>query len=110
MKHPDPTADTLSRQAEFLRNLDDNYVACRQGHRLPPLAFTKAGKLPKGVRAIGPFAGNVYELIRVCPSCGLEVGLSTGPGGKLLEHKSRRRYPKGYLAKGIGRISPAMAR
>jgi hypothetical protein len=40
----------------------------------------------------------------------MQVGLYTGPGGRLLEDKPRRRYPKGYLAKGMGRIHPLMAR
>jgi len=96
-------------QAKFVMGLDDNYIACRQRHQLPPLAFTKTGKLPKGVYAVGPYANGVYDLVRICPSCGLLVSLYTGAGGKLLEAKGRRRYPPGYLAKGMGRIPSRLA-
>jgi hypothetical protein len=105
-----PTEDDLARQEKFLADMDDSYVACRQQHDLPRLAFTKSGKLPKGIEAVGPYRDGTFDLIRRCASCGMQVGLYTGPGGRLLEDKPRRRYPKGYLAKGMGRIHPRMAR
>jgi hypothetical protein len=103
------TEDDLARQQKFLENLDDKYVACRQQHVLPRLAFTKSGTIPAGIRVVGPYRDGTFDLIRVC-ACGMEVSLFTGKGGRLIEDKPRRRYPKGYLAKGIGRIHPGMAR
>jgi hypothetical protein len=103
------TEDDLARQQKFLENLDDKYVACRQQHVLPRLAFTKSGTIPAGIRVVGPYRDGTFDLIRVC-ACGMEVSLFTGKGGRLIEDKPRRRYPPGYLAKGIGRIHPGMAR
>ena len=97
-------------QLKFVRGQDDEHVACRQGHELPRFAPTKSGRIPKGIRAVGPYADGTFDLIRVCSSCGLELSMYSGPGGRLIENKPRRKYPKGYLAKGMGRIPPKLAR
>ena len=97
-------------QLKFVRGQDDEFVACRQGHELPRFAPTKSGRIPKGIRAVGPYPDGTFDLIRVCPSCTMEVAMYSGPGGRLIENKPRRKYPHGYLAKGMGRIPPSLAR
>ena len=98
-------------QLTFLRNLDDEFVACRQGHELPRLAPTRSGRLPKGIRAVGPYRNGVFDLKLTCASCGLEISMLTGARGAGVDaSKPRRKYPHGYLAKGIGRIAPGLAR
>lgn len=108
-KRNTPEPGNAEKQIEFLWDASDEFIACRQQHDLPKFAPTKRGGIPRGMRAVGPYADGSYDLIRVCSSCGLEVGMYTGPGGVLMENKPRRKYPQGYLAKGIGRVSKRRA-
>lgn len=97
------------RQAKFVYDLPDDYVACRQGHDLPPFAFGKTGRLPRGISAIGPYRDGSYDILRTCNRCKLILAYHTGTDGRVLEWKPRRKYPQGFLAKGMGRISRTLA-
>ena len=104
-----PTHEDVSTQVAFLGNLAPGYLACRQSHRVPRFAPTRNGRVPAGITMIGPYADGTFDVLRRCESCGLVLVNHTNRDGVMLEGRPRRRYPQGFLAKGIGRISRTLA-
>lgn len=104
-----PISEDIDRQVAFLDGLPNGYLGCRQQHRIPRFAPTKSGRLPAGITAIGPYSDGTFDVLRRCESCGLVMVNHTDRDGIMLEGKPRRRYPQGYLAKGLGRIPRSLA-
>lgn len=102
--HEAAEADLASRQEDFVWNLSDDFIACRQGHDMPPFAFRR-NRLPAGISAIGPYPDGHYDVLRTCRRCGKVLVYHTSTDGRITSWKPSSRYPHGFLAKGMGRIS-----
>jgi hypothetical protein len=86
----------------WLGDADDDILGCRgQRHSFPKL---RPGRLPRGLRAEGPYHDGVMELVFTCPDCKTERRLVTAPAGVLdLPAKYSYKYPEAYKSpKGSG--------